>query len=267
MSPTAVLFDFSATLFDPARVVDGAGLAAQARRRGSRLDAGTAQRLADRILAHAESDRGRRTRQRCDLSADEHRQGWVATVTEVPGVTIEIAEAFHDCITDPARWHPYPDTAATLAALRAAGARVGVVSNCGWDLRAAFRRAGLDRFVDTWTLSCEHGRQKPDPELFRMACAALGVRPGEALMVGDDPGADGGALAAGIPVLLLPPAPPFPAARGLGLVQQLVSRVPHDEGEPIRHDTPTADGTAGHRVEPGSGRLRADREGHHRPAR
>lgn len=222
MSPNAVLFDFSATLFDPARVVDGATLAERIARRGGQLDADAAQRLGERILAYADTDRGRQARLRCDLGAAEHRQGWLATATAVPGVTSEIADAFYECITDPARWQPYPDTADTLGALRAAGVRIGILSNCGWDLRPAFQRTGLYQFVDSWTLSYEHGRQKPDPELFRIACAALGVRPAQTLMVGDDVSTDTGALAVGIPVFLLPPASPYPAPRGLGLIPAMI---------------------------------------------
>lgn len=257
MSPAAVFFEFSSTLFDPKRVVDGPGLAAQARRRGSRLDPETAQRLADAILAHAETDRARRVLQRCALSTREHRQGWIATAVGVPGVTLEIAEAFHDCLTDPTRWHPYPDTADTLVTLHQSGVRIGVVSNCGWDLRAAFRHAGLYRFVDSWTLSYEYGRQKPDPQLFRIACAQLGVRPHEALMVGDDPSTDTGAVAIGMPVLLLPPAHAYPAPRGLGLIRylpdpHLPGRIPYDEKEPIRSATPTAELSNGRHRQPES---------------
>lgn len=244
MRPAAVLFDFSATLFDPARVVAGDALARYARRRGVPLDAGAARSLAERILAHADSAGGRRARRGCDLSAEAHRAGWLATATAVPGVGRDLAEAFHDCITDPARWQPYPDTEATLTALRAGGVRIGIVSNCGWDIRSAFRRSGLYGLVDAWVLSCEHGRAKPDPELFRLACSSLGVPAAAALMVGDDVGADTGGLAVGMPVHLLPPAAPYPAPRGLDLIRGLV--VPHlsgrgalDEEEADRHAGPT----------------------------
>lgn len=270
MRTAAILFDFSATLFDPTRVVDGTALAARARERGVPLDAAVAEPLVQRILRYAETDPGRRRRLRCDLSVEEHRAGWVATAAAVPGAAGGVAEAFHDCITDPGRWQPYPDTAATLAGLRAAGLRIGMVSNCGWDIRAAFRRAGLYGLVDAWALSCEHGRAKPDPELFRIACAALDTVPAEALMVGDDPRTDTGALAAGMPVHLLPPAPPFPAPRGLDLIRQLggpdlAGRVLRDE-EPIHH-APTTERTPGHRLQPGSGRLRTDPGRDGRPAR
>ena len=36
------------------------------------------------------------------------------------------------------------------------------------------------------TLSWQVGHAKPSPEIFRAACAKLGVRPEETLMVGDD---------------------------------------------------------------------------------
>lgn len=217
----AVLFDFSATLFDPARVVDGDALARQARRRGGELDEPAAQSLASRILAHADTPEGLATRTGCDLSPERHREGWVRLAAAVPGVSGVIAEAFYDCITDPARWRPYTDTEPTLAGLRQRGVRVAVVSNCGWDLRAAFTLHGLGGLVDEYVLSCEHGREKPDPELFRHACERLGVAPAATVMIGDDPRTDTGALRAGIAVYLLAPPQPFPAPRGLGRILSL----------------------------------------------
>ena len=49
-------------------------------------------------------------------------------------------------------------------------------------------------------LSYEHGVQKPDIRLFRAACEALGQDPADALMVGDDRRADGGAADLGCAV-------------------------------------------------------------------
>jgi FMN phosphatase YigB (HAD superfamily) len=210
-----VLFDFSGTLFDPARVVDGPAFAACAERRGRRLEVSRADVLGHRILEYGESPAGLRARVRCDLSAAEHRAGWLATAVLVPGVDPVLADAFHDCITDPARWLPYADTEPVLRALRADGVRVGVVSNCGWDLRAAFHRAGLADLVDAYALSFEHGYAKPGPELFGVALDALAADPARTVMVGDDPRSDAGALSAGIAVRLLPAAPPHPAPRGL----------------------------------------------------
>ncbi|MFG1885558.1 HAD family hydrolase [Micromonospora sp. NPDC049102] len=218
MTIETVLFDFSGTLFDPARVVDGPAFAACAKRRGRELAESRAHTLGHRILEYGESPAGLRERVRCDLSAAEHRAGWVATAVLVPGVDPVLAEAFHDCITDPARWRPYQDTGPVLRALRDDGVRVGVVSNCGWDLRGSFERAGLADLVDAYALSFEHGCAKPGPELFRVALDALAADPARTVMVGDDARTDSGALSVGIAVRLLPAAPSHPAPRGLGRV-------------------------------------------------
>ena len=71
--------------------------------------------------------------------------------------------------------------------------------------------------VDAFVLSFEHGVQKPDPAIFRLALEALGVAPDEAVMVGDRPSHDGGAAFAGVAALVLPPAPDH-GPRGLDLV-------------------------------------------------
>ena len=63
---------------------------------------------------------------------------------------------------------------------------------------------GLDRFVDHFVLSFELGVQKPDPRIFTLALELLGVHASEALMVGDRPARDGGAVEVGISTLLLP---------------------------------------------------------------
>lgn len=93
----------------------------------------------------------------------------------------------------PGARRPYLDAAEVLAALRERGVAVGVVSDIGWDLRPVFRAHGLDRYVDTYALSYEHGVRKPDRRLFAAACTVLGADPARTLLVGDDRRADGGA--------------------------------------------------------------------------
>jgi len=87
-----------------------------------------------------------------------------------------------------------------VSRLRERGIPVAVVSNIGWDPRPVFVEHGLDAFIDTYVLSYLHGIQKPDPRLFATACEAIGVAPRDALMVGDDRRADGGATALGCAV-------------------------------------------------------------------
>jgi HAD superfamily hydrolase (TIGR01549 family) len=75
---------------------------------------------------------------------------------------------------------------------------VALISNIGWDPVPVLRRyAVLDDF-DVLVLSDERGVVKPDPKIFRMACAELGVAPAACVMIGDNPDADGGAVALGI---------------------------------------------------------------------
>ncbi|MGX1669244.1 HAD hydrolase-like protein [Streptomyces sp. NPDC055400] len=58
--------------------------------------------------------------------------------------------------------------------------------------------------------------------LFQLACDELGVSPAEALMVGDHPAKDGGAVAAGLRAYVLPSGAAPGARRGLDAVLRLV---------------------------------------------
>ncbi|MFD5390852.1 HAD family hydrolase [Streptomyces sp. NPDC127074] len=138
-----------------------------------------------------------------DRSTELHRAAFTGMAREVPLPRPELYDALYDRHMEPAAWQPYPDAAEVLAELHRRGVRIAVVSNIGWDLRPVFRAHGLDPLVDAYALSYEHGVQKPDPRLFRAACDALGVTPGDAVMVGDDRRADTGAAALGCRVHLV----------------------------------------------------------------
>ncbi|OIJ93800.1 hydrolase [Streptomyces sp. MUSC 14] len=132
-----------------------------------------------------------------DESAQLHRAAYTGAARQVPLPWPELYDDLYERHMTPAAWSPYPDAAEVLSALRGRGIGVGVVSNIGWDLRPVFRHHGLDAYVDAYVLSYEHGVQKPDPRLFSVACAALGADPREVVMVGDSKEADGGAAALG----------------------------------------------------------------------
>jgi putative hydrolase of the HAD superfamily len=70
-------------------------------------------------------------------------------------------------------------------------------------------------------MSYEQGVCKPDASVFLAACERLGVRPERALMVGDNPLTDSGAVTAGLYAFLLP-APPATGPRGLEHVLSLL---------------------------------------------
>ena len=100
------------------------------------------------------------------------------------------AESAYDCAVEITRaWEHhenfdlYDDVPETFAALRAAGLRIGLVSNSARDVREFARHHALD--VDAGISSFHHGRTKPHASIFRAVLDLLEVEPAEAVMVGD----------------------------------------------------------------------------------
>lgn len=208
MTFRAVLFDAGDTLI---RLSGGGGQLlhhAAAALGHDNLDTKDAARVWQRVLAQAstpaELAKGR------DLSPARHREVWTALYVEAgcdrlaPG----LSEALYAQTVDVRSWETFPDTLPTLRELRDLGLLIGIVSDTGFDLRPAFDALGLTPFLDAVVLSFECGVCKPDPSVFLTACQRLGVDPGDALMVGDSPLTDAGAVTAGLCVLLLPRSAP-----------------------------------------------------------
>lgn len=102
-------------------------------------------------------------------------------------------------------WDHVPgDARPALAAFRARGLRLVVVSNANGTLKRLFDRLDLTGAVDLVLDSHEQGVEKPDPRFFRIALDRSGSQPETTLHVGDLYQVDVvGARAAGIrPVLL-----------------------------------------------------------------
>ncbi|MGO1051206.1 HAD family hydrolase [Crossiella sp. CA198] len=144
---------------------------------------------------------------RRDLDPDLHREVHLAALANIGVPDAALAGKVYDRLLEPASWQAYPDTAAVLAELKAAGYPVGVLSNIAWDIRTVFDRHGVAALPDEYVLSYVEGRVKPDPELFRTGCARIGLDPAEVLMIGDSQEADGGAEAIGCAFALVPPLP------------------------------------------------------------
>lgn len=100
-------------------------------------------------------------------------------------------------------WRAFRDARPALDRARAAGLRVGVLTNgAGPHQRAKLRRTGLGDLPVF--ASSELPAPKPDPRAFAAACTALGVAPDACTMVGDSLAADvAGALDAGLDAVLL----------------------------------------------------------------
>ncbi|WP_328540089.1 HAD family hydrolase [Streptomyces sp. NBC_00344] len=157
-----------------------------------------------------------------DESADHHRAAFTGLARQVALPDPGLYDLLYDRHMASDAWSPYPDAVEVLRELRGRGIGVAVVSNIGWDLRPVFRAHGLDRYVEHYALSYEHGIQKPDVRLFRVACDALGRDPHDVLMVGDDRRADGGAAGLGCAVHFVDPLPVRERPGGLRPVLELV---------------------------------------------
>jgi HAD superfamily hydrolase (TIGR01549 family) len=191
----AVLFDWRGTLVT---TLDEEAWATEALRRLGRDDdpgllADGLAKIADRLDAPA-----------VDTDAARHRRTYVEALSDL-GLDQDLVETLYAVESDLTLNVFADDAESTMRELCAAGLRLAVVSDIHVDIRPAFAAAGLGGVVDVFTLSVEHGIQKPDPRMFTRTLRALGVEPEHALMVGDRSIPDGAAVECGLATLLLPP--------------------------------------------------------------
>lgn len=120
---------------------------------------------------------------------------------------------------DPTLVRPMPGAESAIARARAAGARIGVVSNQSGVARGLLTEsqveavnARVDELLgpfDVWCW-CPHGPddgcgcRKPQPGLVVEACRRLGVAPADAVVIGDIAADVGAAGAAGARAVLVP---------------------------------------------------------------
>jgi len=128
------------------------------------------------------------------------RPFWREVVRRATGSADEAYfERVFAALGEPTAYRLEPTLPGCLARLRAAGFRLGVVSNADLRTRAIVAGLGLDRAVDAVLISAAVGVAKPDPHIFLRACDLLGVAPSEAVHVGDSRSADvEGARGAGL---------------------------------------------------------------------
>jgi len=108
--------------------------------------------------------------------ADDALCGWAVDVQYE--ATLAAFRLRDDCLT-------------TLAALRARGLHVGLVSNIDDDQLVPMLHASrLGEALDAWTSSEGAGSCKPDARIFQVALEKAGCSAAEALFVGDTPSAD-----------------------------------------------------------------------------
>ncbi|KAI7990247.1 Haloacid dehalogenase-like hydrolase domain-containing protein 3 [Camellia lanceoleosa] len=97
-----------------------------------------------------------------------------------------------ECICSPRgikseAWHLCdPDAEKVFKTLRNAGVKLAVVSNFDTRLRPVLRALNCDYWFDAVAVSAEVAAEKPNPTIFIKACELLGVKPEDAVHVGDD---------------------------------------------------------------------------------
>jgi putative hydrolase of the HAD superfamily len=127
---------------------------------------------------------------------------------------LDFAAPYEVALTDPDAWFEgyrrhyedawslLPEALPCLDALEAAlpGVHFAVITNSELDAQLVkMHRTALTARIDTLVASGELGVAKPDPRIFLAGCARLGVRPGEAVYVGDRLRTDAvGAASAGL---------------------------------------------------------------------
>jgi putative hydrolase of the HAD superfamily len=112
---------------------------------------------------------------------------------------------------------PRSGAVAALAALRAVGIKLAVLSVCSEEVPAVWAETELAGLFDVETFSSDCGLMKPDSEIYLLTAEALGVEPADCLFVGDGAndelrGAEGVGMT---PVLFLPEGKitPWPEVR------------------------------------------------------
>lgn len=141
------------------------------------------------------------------------RLAWEAAVAELGVDDCRLAPAMAATYVEAQRaGHPLIDGAGEAVRDAAARYRLALLTNGPPDIqRLKLDQTGLAGCFDTVVISGEAGVGKPSPDAFHLVLGTLGVRPDEAVMVGDSWERDvKGALAAGIRPMWMAGARPLP---------------------------------------------------------
>jgi FMN phosphatase YigB (HAD superfamily) len=166
------------------------------------------QALADALALHGETVEparlqdtmfaAKRAYQASVAKHHNHEDGWSILMREVlvgSGVALTRASA----LLGPLRaihdefyfWRNVPsELPAALERARAAGIRLGVISNSEGKIESMLARVGLREPFEFVIDSHIEGVSKPNPEIFRRALVRLGVEGAEAIYAGDIPEVD-----------------------------------------------------------------------------
>ena len=212
LDPRALFFDVGETLVYPHPSAEEV-IAAACREAGfpvtdaqvSAAEAATGPRLIERQATGGEL---------YSVSMDSSRRFWtwvyaqILTELGIPEAHhTALGERFHAHFNALETWRLYPDAIPTLEALqprRRTGMKMGIISNWEDWLEVLLTHLDLARYFDFAVISATVRLEKPDPAIFRDALERAGVRPHEAVHIGDSVHADvEGALGVGVVPILL----------------------------------------------------------------
>lgn len=80
---------------------------------------------------------------------------------------------------------PKPDAVTTLRQLKAAGYKIGLLSNCSIEIPILWPETEFASLVDSAIFSSRERLKKPDPRIYSLACEHLGVPPEDCLYIAD----------------------------------------------------------------------------------
>ncbi|MHA2287660.1 MAG: HAD family hydrolase [Promethearchaeota archaeon] len=117
---------------------------------------------------------------------------------------------------------PREDAIDTLKQLRNIGFKIGLISDCTFEVPQLWDSTLLAEHFDNVIFSCFVGMKKPDPRIYRLACKKLKVKPKNCFYVGDGSSRE------------------LSGARNVGMFPVLI-RSP-SEKDSVRYDEDTWDG-------------------------
>jgi putative hydrolase of the HAD superfamily len=125
------------------------------------------------------------------VSTENQKEWWKDIVhrvfTEVG--MVDKFDQFFDQVYDTFRnsqgWVLFPETLQVLKELKAAGCKLGVVSNFDSRIYTVMESLSILEFFDAVTTSSETGFCKPDRQIFEAAVRALKTKPSDTVIVGD----------------------------------------------------------------------------------
>jgi putative hydrolase of the HAD superfamily len=203
--PRLVLFDVDYTVLEPGEMFGAEGYRAIGERYGLDLDTSRwhdAERAAYAVVKRRREELG-----------PVHDDGAYLAIADavIAGLGGGAPEAVAACAgAIVAEWVRvenfalYDDVLPCFERLRAAGVRLGLVSNTSRDLDEIVAAFALAEYVEVAVASVELGVAKPSPAIFGAALERAGVAAGDSVMVGDSLDDDvKGALACGMGAVLL----------------------------------------------------------------